>query len=182
MWCIRTLCTISTIFLYIWNYSKTKFILKNRFTIDVVIVNYWKALLIELFLLRNRKTCLVNVSWPISWGLPSMKWKRPCCPIMNLLSPACAHFGLEAGSQRQLEWADGVWWPDSDFKSLEHPAPSYVSTLPDRGLKEPVDCNSLCSKWVNRWQISVSVFHHINFNVFYMSDVKDSKWPPDVPN
>lgn len=50
------------------------------------------------------------------------------------------------------------------------------------GQTEPVELNSVCSEWVYGWQISVSILHHINFNVFYMSNVKDSKWPSNVPN
>lgn len=52
----------------------------------------------------------------------------------------------------------------------------------NHGQTKPVELNSVVSEWVNRWQISVSIFHHINFNVFYMSNVKHSKWPSNVPN
>lgn len=52
----------------------------------------------------------------------------------------------------------------------------------NHGQTKPVELNSVVSEWVYRWQISVSIFHHINFNVFYMSNVKHSKWPSNVPN
>ena len=52
----------------------------------------------------------------------------------------------------------------------------------NHGQTKPVELNSVVSEWVYGWQISVSIFHHINFNVFYMSNVKHSKWPSNVPN
>lgn len=54
--------------------------------------------------------------------------------------------------------------------------------FPKQGLTEPGERNSACSEWVYGWWISVSIFHHINFNVFYMSNVKASKCPSNVPN